>query len=501
MAFDLSEIGTVAQQIAADPKLQAEFWSDSIKADTRDKDPLKDFTGGEDSGLPFCEATRANVRNGGQKINMNTRGSVLGQGVKGSSELKSKTAKLTYGAFSLTVDLRRFAISEEQLVKYFTNTGANEGDREEIIYGLCRDWWARTHSDDKQIVLRNKALFASNQPNVVRIGNGATVTDITPTDTIDTGAIEDSANTLIGLGAMPMQLDTDEAGGDVPQFLLYSDREVLDPLKDEQRYREGILAAAQGKGSDAMLFSGKYPKWDNNLIFKHNKVRETGPVRQGSPLLPFAITGAAIPSGAATTVTGGGSYNTDASLTDATLYDFFAYFPGYAWSTFTGEVLPTDNNTYYAILYNTSGADKGKYEIVSYAAAGNNGNRLTVTRELDEVGYTQKTLLTAAGRYSNVHPSGSLVIPCNRYGVPIGYALHLGGNALMIGKGGIEAQKIVHGDDFHPVGTEDWHVKGTGIQTIIGYAPYENTDGNYPNYTLIEGAVAYPRLRLVDLRG
>ena len=499
MAFDLSEIGTVAAQIAADSKLQAEFWSESIKADTRDKDPLKDFTGAEDSGLPFCEATRANVKNGGQKINMNTRGSVLGQGTKGSAELKSKTSVLTYGAFSLTVDMRRFAISEETLVKYFTNAGANEGDREEIIYGLCRDWWARTHSDDKQIVLRNKALFAANQPNVVRIGNGDTRDDILSTDTIDTGTIEDSANTLIGLGGMPMSLDTDDAGGDVPQFLLYSDREVLDPLKNEQKYREAVLAASQSKGNSAIPFSGKYPQWDNNLIFKHNKVRETGPVRQGSPLLPFAILGVAIPSGAATSITGGGSYNTAGTLTDATLYDFFSYFAGYAWNTFTGEVLATDTNTYYAIIFNVSGANKGKYEIVSYVAAGNNGNTLTVIRELNDV--SQLTLLTAAGRYSNVHPSGSLVIPCNRYGVPIGHALHMGGNALMIGKGGIEAQKIIHGDDFQVAGGDnDWHVKAVGIRTIVGYAPYENTDGNFPNFTLIEGAVEYPRLRLVALR-
>ncbi len=497
MAFDLSQIGTVAAQIAANPKLQAEFWSNSIIEDSRDKCPLKDFVGGEDSGMPICEAKRAAIKNGGQKINMTVRASVLGQGVKGSAELKSKTSTLNYGSFNLTVDLRRFAISEEQLVKYFTQSGASESDRAALIYGLCRDWWTRTYTDDMQITLRNRAIYAADQPNVLRIGNGASKDEITLADTIDSDTIEDGANNLIGLGAMPMSLDTDASGSDVPEFLLYGPREFLDPLKNEQKYREAVLAASQGKGNDAVPFKGRYPQWDNNLVFKHNIVRETGPVRLGSPLAPYALLGVALANGSATSITGGGSWNADGTLTDATLFDFFSYFPAYPWTTYSTETFPTDSATHYAIIYNVSGANRGKYEIVSYVAAGNLGVTLTVTREVDADG--QKTDLTAAGRYSNVHPSGSLVIPCNKLGVPINYALHMGGNALMVGKGGIEAQQIEHGDDFKAVGTENYHVKGYGIQTIAGYEPYTNADGIFPNFVLVEGAAPYRRLNLVDL--
>src|SRR5690606_26565297 len=125
MAFDLSEIGTLAQMIAADSKLQQEFWSQAVIADAEDKNPLKDFIGGEGSGKPFVEKRDANI-NGGQKVYFSTRAPVRGRGVMGAQELKSKTARLRHGSFGVTVDLRRFAISEEQLVQYFSLPGNAE---------------------------------------------------------------------------------------------------------------------------------------------------------------------------------------------------------------------------------------------------------------------------------------------------------------------------------------------------------------------------------------
>mgnify|MGYP001560936763 CR=1 FL=1 len=53
------------------------------------------------------------------------------------------------------------------------------------------------------------------------------------------------------------------------------------------------------------------------------------------------------------------------------------------------------------------------------------------------------------------------------------------------------------GDSNYP---EKWVFTVTqDLETIIGYSPYENTDGIFPNFTLIEGAVDDPRLNLVDL--
>lgn len=500
MAFDLSEISTLAQMVAADPKLQMEMWSEAVRADAKDMNPLKDFMGKEGSGMPIIEKRDANVA-GGQKVHFSTHAPVLGRGVIGSAELKSKTSRVRYNTFPVVVDLRRFAISEEQLVSYFSQPGNADKNRDEFLFGLCRDWWARTQCDDAQFVLRDKALFASNTPNVLRVGGRASTTALLPTDTITTSVITQARNFLVGLGANAMKYGVSPAGQKIPQFLVFAPQEFLDPLEDEQKFREAVNNnQARGENS-AYWWTGALPVWKNNLIFGHDIVIDSGPNRQGSPLAPKAFLGVAIASGAATEVTGGGSWNSDGALTDASLYDFFAYFRGYYWKTYESEVAPTDNNTYYAMIYNLTGADAGKYEIISYAAAQNTGNKLAVvTRELDEGGYTQKTKLTAAGRYTNVHPSGSLIIPCTRFGVPLGYGLVMGAEALLSGKGALEADPIEWADDFQSKTTKKAHINAQGIQSIIGYAPAEDTLGRYPNYALIEGALDLPQYDLVDIR-
>ncbi len=495
MAFDISEIGTLAALVASDPKLQMEMWSEAVKADAADMNPLKDFVGEEGSGMPIVRKRDAKVT-GGQKVYFSTHAPVRGRGVMGAAELKSKTASVRYGSYSVTVDLRRFAISEEQLIRYFSLPGNADKNRDDFIFGLCKEWWARTQCDDFQFVLRDRALFAANQPNVLRIGNRANVDGLTFDDTYDTGVITDARNQLVGLGATAMKYATSTAGARIPQFLHFAPTRFLDPLEDEQKFREAINNN-QVRGENAYWWTGNLPVWKNNVIFNHDLVEDSGANRQGSPLAPMARLGEALADEVETDVTGGGAHNTDSSLTDTVLYDFFAYFRGYYWKTFEAEVAPTDNNTYYAIIYNVSGADKGKYEIVSYVAAGNNGNKLTVTREVDGDG--QKTALVAASRYTNAHPSGSLIIPCNKFGVPVGYGLVMGAEGLLIGTGDLEADPIEWADDFKSKRSGTAHINAQGIQSIIGYSPAEDTLHRMPNFLLVEGALDYPELDLVQL--
>lgn len=492
MAFDIDQITKYYDLIAADPQLQKQLWSDAINLDSRNLNPMKDFIGGEGSGLPICE--KKELAMGGQKVTFTTLAPVGGQGVRGGAELKSKTQKIVYGTFGVTVDLRRFAISEDQLVELLRFYKGET--RESLLYRLCKEWWGNMEADDIQITMRDKALYASGQPNILRINGKADVDALRLTDTFDTGTIEDGKRMLIGQGATPLRTETDDAGSEVPQFVLFAPSNFAEPLENEQKFREAVYYGAD-RGKQNFFWNGKYPMWKQNVIHRHNIVWDAGNKRQGSPLLPIAFLGVAIASGAATTVTGGGAHNTDGSMTDTVLHDYFSYFGGYYWKTYSTESAPADANTYYAMIYNVSGANKGKYEIVKWVAAGNNGNQLTVTRECDDAGVTQKTKLTAAGRYSNVHPSGSWIIPCNKYGVPIGRALHMGAEALFLAKGAIDAEEIMWQDDFV---TRDGraHINSSGIQGIRGYSPYEDTIGRYPNYLLVEGALDYG-LSLVDL--
>lgn len=495
MAFDIAEIGTLAALVATDSKLQQEMWSEAVKADASDSNPLKDFTGEEGSGMPIINKRDAKVT-GGQKVWFSTHAPVRGKGVIGAAELKSKTGTVRYGSFGVTVDLRRFAISEEQLIAYFSLPGNADKNRDEFMFNLCREWWTRTQCDDFQFVLRDKALFGSGQPNVLRIGAGADVDAIRLTNTYDTSVITDARNMLVGLGATAMKYGTTKAGAKIPQFLHFAPTKFLDPLESEQKFREAVQNN-QARGEDAYWWTGNIPQWKNNLIFNHDLVEDSGPNRQGSPLQPIARLGVALASGVATSVTGGGAWNSAGTLTDSSLYDFFSYFRGAYWKTYEAESAPSDTNTYHAMIYNVSGANKGKYEIVSYVTAGQLINTLTVTREVD--GLSQKTLLTAASRYSNVHPSGSLIIPCNKYGVPIGYGLVMGAEALLVGKGDLEADPIEWADDFKSKTNGRAHINAQGIQSIIGYAPAQDSLDRYPNFLLVEGALDMPELDLVQL--
>jgi hypothetical protein len=480
MAFDLSEISKYYDLIDAssgNPELQRTLWSESISMDARDQNPMKDFIGAEKSGKPIIEKRDLNA-GGSQKVIFTTMAPIGGQGVRGAAELKSKTAKPVYGTWSAVVDMRRFAISEDQLVELLR---FNQGEsRESLLYDLCKQWWGMMEADDLQITLRDKALFATDQPNVYRIGGGSSSDEITLDDTFDTGTIEESVNQLIGLGAEPLAIEMDEAGSEVPEYVTFGPRRFLQTLEDEQKFREAVLHA-QERGRGNFHWTGKYPRWKESLIQRHNIKWDSGNKRQGSPLLPFAKLGAALASGVATTVTGGGSHNSAGSLTDTVLYDYFSAFGGSYWKTYSTETAPTDNNTYYAMIYNVSGANRGKYEIVSWVAAGNNGNSLTVTREVDGDG--QKTALTAASRYTNVHPSGR--------------ALVMGAEAMALAKGSIDAEEIFWRDDFENRSGRA-HINSTGIQGIRGYAPKEDSIGRYPNFLLVEGALNYG-LDLVDL--
>ena len=110
----------------------------------------------------------------------------------------------------------------------------------------------------------------------------------------------------------------------------------------------------------------------------------------------------------------------------------------------------------------------------------------------------QKTALTAASKYTAVHPSGSWIIPCTKYGVPIGRALVLGAEALALAKGAIDADPIEWADGFKSKTSGKAHINSSGIQGVRGYAPKEDSIGRYPNFLVVEGAMDYG-FELVDL--
>jgi hypothetical protein len=168
--------------------------------------------------------------------------------------------------------------------------------------------------------------------------------------------------------------------------------------------------------------------------------------------------------------------------------DYFAYFPGYPWYVYTGQSLTSDTATYHLMIYNVSGADTGKYEVCSYVTGGVHATakQITVTRLGLTNGANQRA--DAVSRYTSGHPSGSVIVPCNIHGVPIGWALHMGAEALFYATGKKDAEPIFQGDDFHNSSGE-FMFEGRGIQGIRGMSPFVDKRNTAKNFTMVEGAV------------
>jgi hypothetical protein len=159
----------------------------------------------------------------------------------------------------------------------------------------------------------------------------------------------------------------------------------------------------------------------------------------GSFLNPLAYLGnAALTAGTEARVVYGGG-----NATDHTEADFFEYFPNAPFTFIdTGAITPTTGTRYF-IIYNTTGADAGKWGMYAYTT-GNDGNKITCTAHLGAaVTGVQNTTLGGvvydAALNTTAHPLGSLIFPCNSFGVPIGSTLVMGRSAILRGYGSLRA--------------------------------------------------------------
>lgn len=482
MSADLSSVTKYSELVAGNSKLRSEIWNQSVIRDSRERNAFKDFIGKEGSGLPICEK-RDLSKGGSERVTFTTVAPIRGQGVLGENELKSNTRKLNFGTFDVTVDILRHAVSWTQVLQLLRFTGKTI---DQLSSEVMAEWWGRKEQDDCEIVLRNTGLRSA--ANLSFVGNRADMASLLSTDLVSTTTIEQGKQALVSNGAAPLGLDKGPLGADVPKFVFFAPDQFIRPLRSSGSYLQSLRDAGV-RGDQNSLFSGKYVQWDNNIIYPHNVVIDTADGRQGSPLAPIAYLGTAISGASDTVVSGGGVRYAGGDS------DYFAYFPGFSWKTFDAEIVPADSSTYYAMIYNTSGANKGKYEIVSYAASGVHatGKQITVTRDsLSSPAIAGNVRAKAASRMVQAHASGAIILPCTAQGVITGYGLHLGAEALFYAKGAVEVERIMHWDDFKTESGDRAHLQAVGVQGVRGFAAYRDTLGRYPNFQLVIGAVTVP---------
>ena len=473
---------TYADVVSANPNFKAILWSQKVLMGASQRSLFKGLIGSEGSKMPVIRK-RDLTKGNAQQVTFTTVAPVRGQGVLGENILTGVEKKLNFADFSVTVDLLRNAVSYTQVIGLLRKLGKT---LPQLSSDLMTEWWARKNDDDIQTTLRNRALLVSPADNLLRINGRTSQATLLSSDTVSTSTIQQSKATIASIGGMAISTEggngmTDE----VEKYLLVAPENFLHPLKSTSSYL--AIQNAGDRGATNPLFSGKYPLWDGNIINRHVIKEDAADGRQGSPLAPHARLGTALADATPTTITGGGATYPAGSG------DYFAYFPGFSWKIYDAEVVPTDSATHYAMIYN-AGTD-GKYEIFSYTAAGvsASGHQITSVTRGTTSNFAGNVTANTASRFSAVHPSGALILPCTINGVILGWGLHMGAEALFHATGEKDAAPISNKQDYEGSDGEA-HLVGGGIQGVRGMSPFVDKRGIAPNFVLIEGARYVPNV-------
>jgi N4-gp56 family major capsid protein len=481
--------------VSANSDLKGIIWAKKVIKSTRERFIFKHFVGGESSAMPIVKKQDLAV-GAAQMVKFITVAQLRGKGTLGENTLETATEKVLNGSFSVNVDYIAHAVSWTQSFAKIGPAGRNIDQWSSDALG---DWWSRRQDDDFQIKLREAARLTYPGTNQYRIGGRTTEAAILSTDTLTPSEIEATKGMLIGMGATPMGMETDVNGVDIPKYIYFAPDQFMRRLRSNSAYLTSLqYAGLRGAGNE--LFTGKYPLWDNNVMFVHNVISDDADGRQGSPLYPMAYLGTALTSGCVTTIVGGG--HLPAAIVSGA-GDYFGYFRGYSWKIYDGESLPADSTTYYAMIYNHT-TDQ-KYEIFSYtatcvAAAGYQMTGVVRGTNGNFAGNAAADNVAAGSRFSNQHPRGAIIVPCTINGVVLNWALHMGAEALFHAVGSTEVERLVKTGGFANDKGEQ-RVVGYGIQGIRGMEPFVDARAFPKNYLLIAGAGKYPGVNPVAYTG
>lgn len=471
---------TQAAAAAANSKLVGEAFSRLLMVSSTTKDVFGQMEGPEGSRRPFITKTdlskgRANT------VNFSVSANAGHMPRRGEAKLQGKEEKLRMNSFSVKVDIVRHAIGLNEKVKQFLAAGLS---LEEAYQEILSDHLGRFKETDMKMALRNKATEA----NTIRPNNKASLDELVTADVINTSVLGEGLGNLTMLGAKEISVSKSKVGADVLRFLFFGTVNGLNPLKTNSQY----LAAAQTagiRGDTNTIFQGGFVDWDGQGIFAQNIVDPDAEGPIGDPLEPRALLGTAITAGSANvTVTGGGL----SGPAEEALY--FRWFFGYDYPWIEGQQADPDSGEYYFIIYNTTGADRGKFGVYKYVGTDNDGQEITSTLRLgaSDAGDMVSELAGQtwnASVHTTAHPAGSMIVQVNAKCVPVCDIYGLGVASGLRAYGAIPMQKIEQVEDY---GFD----KGMGYLSIFGQDIAKDTNNQPRHYTRIQCAYKVPGLSL-----
>jgi N4-gp56 family major capsid protein len=463
---------TLANSLAQDADAKGKVYTKAFELSGNTADDFAHMEGnpGGTSGIWVRKDLKLQ---GADRIKFTSLGEPAGPGVRGEAELTGNTSTPRIGGWTLDVDFWRDAVELSKKQIQFLAAG---GKLEYEVYKLLGTKFGRQKQADMMM-----ALIRQANGNVYRVGNRATSNDILAVDKFNTATVVQAQARARALGARPVGITKSKSGSELQRYIAFAVQDAMTEIRNSSAYITALQNAAV-RADENPTFSGKLLDWNGIGLWEHTVVQPDADDWMGSPLAPMAKLGVAITDTTA-------AFDIQSSSTN-TKNLYYGFFPGYDWKWTEGQTAAPDSATYYAWIIPQSGAQQGKAMFVSYVGTGNNGNKITITNRLHDstaaAGVeTLGGITFSASHHATEAPIGSIIIPANSKGTPLGRSLLLGAGSAIRAYGAIEMQKIQESRDYG-------FITGFGYMGIFGQSATKDTQGLTRNYVLIEHAIDRP---------
>lgn len=478
----------VAAFITDNADAAPEIWRRKFEAASAVKDFFGPLEGAEGSGKPIIRKDDFS-KGQGEKVHIRNYSALRGLGVLGDRLLRGSEEKVKTGGWSFLVDMVRHGTAITKRVGAKLGIGS---EMDTIARNVLAEWWGWRKQSDAMMSL----IHQSNARNFLYGNSRANREALKSDDVLSTSDIVNAAQLIKDVGGAPCYVTNDpKTNSEVWGYLTVFPSAAGTSLRNSSTYLQAAREAGI-RGPQNPLYTGKYVPWDGNVLYDVNFFDHDADGPIGSPLTPRMLLGKAI-AGDETNpayITGGGSNNTAGTGTQP----YSCFFSNYAWEFNTDSTgkLAADTTDRYCLIINRTGANAGKVGFYNFQT--NNGTKLTILKGLASaasgIWYTKVGNVTwdtgaFEGMCSNVHPSGSLVIETNSYGVPFCRIPVLGADSLARGYGNPAMSREEEKEDY---GMQ----VGYAVQGVYGQAPCQRRDGVFPNFAILECALA---LQGIDL--
>ena len=488
MAVDYTTPNTGAALSAMDANSVRKLWQKTVDMFEQTEDFFTQFEG-TTKASPIAVKTDTS-KGGGQKITITTRAGYYGEGKSGdaSFEAAADFEEDEINSYTLEVDFLRNATSMND------RTEEVLGMRGELMDGSAAElgkWMGREKTWRMMMLFREKG----GSGNLVYANGRLSQDEILSSDGLSYDEIISTRAQLEPMGGRPAMVGRDGAGNAIHRYLVVGTSAGLLSLEVDPDYKDAVKEAA-GEGSGNPLFKGGFVDVGGNVIKKFNPIDHDGSGPIGSPWNPKALLGVAITAGTtAIEIKGGGN----ATRAAKTAKKYFKFFPGYAFEFLPSDILSPASETRYLLIINPRSGVGGDGKIGMYAyTTGNDGNKITITQRLGSAASGARVTTLGevtwntgvwAGKHTDAHPEGAIVVPCNAKGVPIGDTVILGASAALRGYGKYRNRRTEQHDDGD-------FLHRRYITSVFGQTLRKDVLNRAPGYIRIRHAVSYPGLGL-----